>query len=164
MAEPGHPGAEGKPVTLREGIEGADTSGIPLFNDRYAQTWARIKCPRGMRLKTSAHSVLGQGFNNCVKSNPNLPCCTLPKMQTGRGFATIAHWNEPRALSIGEAKRIASYPDEWITKGDYSAQWACIGNSVPPLFMRAIAGHVRREMLDILSPASYDEGSTKERE
>jgi DNA (cytosine-5)-methyltransferase 1 len=31
--------------------------------------------------------------------------------------------------------------------GKYSEQWARIGNSVPPLFMRAIAQHLRERIL-----------------
>jgi DNA (cytosine-5)-methyltransferase 1 len=76
-----------------------------------------------------------------------MPCCTLPKTQTGRGFATIAHFSEQRALSIGEAKRIGSFPDVFQTVGDYSTQWMRIGNSVPPLLMRSIARHIRAEIL-----------------
>ena len=53
----------------------------------------------------------------------------------------------PRALSIGEAKRIGAFPDPYLVTGTYEQQWASIGNSVPPLFMRAIAAHVR-ELID----------------
>jgi len=44
--------------------------------------------------------------------------------------------------------RITSFPDEMMFTGPYSVQWERIGNSVPPLFMHAIAEHVRREILD----------------
>jgi len=40
-----------------------------------------------------------------------------------------------------DVKRAGSFPDEYLTTGDKSA-WACIGNSVPPLFMRSIAYHI----------------------
>lgn len=70
-------------------------------------------------------------------------------MQTGTGFATICHPLEPRSLSIGEAKRIQTFPDDFILTGSYANQWARIGNSVPPLFMKQIAGHIKKNILAV---------------
>jgi len=58
------------------------------------------------------------------------------------------HPDEPRELSAGELKRIASFPDGFQFVGRWTDVLARIGNSVPPLFMRAIARHVRAEILD----------------
>jgi len=115
---------------------------MPRFNDRYARLWDEI--PVGK----SAQFILGTGFNNCVKLNPRKPAPTLPKMQTGRGFATIAHPFKRRALTIEEAKYLSSYPSPFRLYGDYSQQWACIGNSVPPLMMEAIARHIKENILN----------------
>lgn len=144
---PSHPQAESAPMILRNVLHGADVSGLPDFNDSYARLWKKIPVPRGQQLASSAAHVIGKGFNSCVKPNPNMPCCTLLKTQTGRGFATIARWDEERALSVGEAKRIGSFPDRFSLIGNYSTQWMRIGNSVPPLFMRSIAQHIRHEIL-----------------
>jgi len=141
--EPEHPGAEHRLITISEAISDADISGVPSFDDRYAQLWPKVPIPKGERLKSAAHMIIGKGFTSCVKPNPYNVSPTLSKVQTGRGFATIAHWAEARALSIGEAKRIGAFPDSMRLIGTYSEQWASIGNSVPPLFMRAIALHVR---------------------
>lgn len=145
---PTHPKPQCSPISLRDALMNVVITETPKFNDRYARLWSQISTPTGKRLTSSAAMVIGKGYNSCVKPNPNMPCCTLPKTQTGRGFATIAHWHEPRALSIAEAKRITSFPDEMMFTGPYSVQWERIGNSVPPLFMHAIAEHVRREILD----------------
>jgi len=148
---PSHPTAENQLISLKLAVKGSDISGLPNFNDKYAQLWNKIPMPTGKKLNCSAEFVIGKGFNSCVKPNPNMPCCTLPKMQTGRGFATIVHWDEARALSIGEAKRIGSLPDEFQLVGNYSTQWMRIGNSVPPLLMRSIAIHIRRKILANIS-------------
>jgi DNA (cytosine-5)-methyltransferase 1 len=140
--EPSHPKAVSQPTAIGQAVVGADVSGCPPFNDKYAQLWDLV--PRG----GNASDVIGTGYSNCLKPNPNRPAPTLPKTQTGRGFATIAHWDEKRALSIGEAKRAGSFPDQFQFIGEYSERWARIGNSVPPLLMNAIAGHIRREILD----------------
>ena len=51
-------------------------------------------------------------------------------------------------FSIGELRRIASYPDDFLFFGEWRNASARIGNSVPPLFMKAIAGHLKVEILD----------------
>jgi DNA (cytosine-5)-methyltransferase 1 len=58
------------------------------------------------------------------------------------------HPEEARLLTEWELKRAASYPDPFQFIGDYDMMLARIGNSVPPLFMRAIATHVRTQILD----------------
>jgi len=71
---------------------------------------------------------------------------TLQKSVTFGGV-TIWHPQEERNLSIGELKRISSFPDDFVMPTDYEAAVARIGNSVPPLFMRAIAAHVQQTVL-----------------
>ena len=141
--EPSFPKPHGPIVSIMEAIKGADTSGVPTLSPQYADIYHQI--PFGGNAsdvwKTKTH------FSDCIKPHPNKPCCTLPKMQTGKGFATIVHPFEPRALSIGEAKRIQTFPDDFVLTGSYSDQWARIGNSVPPLFMKQIAGHIRANIL-----------------
>lgn len=63
------------------------------------------------------------------------------------GGITVWHPYEERNLSKSELKRIASYPEKFSFFGDYESAVNRMGNSVPPLFMRAIALHVRREIL-----------------
>jgi DNA (cytosine-5)-methyltransferase 1 len=119
----------------------AGYQGLPAFDDSYAKLWPRV--PVG----GNAGDLLGKGHNSCVKVNPDRPSPTLPKMQTGRGYATICHPLEPRALTIEEAKIIGSFPADFKLSGAYAEQWARIGNSVPPNLMRAIATHIREKIL-----------------
>ena len=46
-----------------------------------------------------------------------------------------------------EIARVGSWPDEYTFNGEYKDWIARIGNSVPPLFMRSIALHIRCEIL-----------------
>lgn len=139
---PSHPRAASVPLSLAAAVAGADVSGLPAFTDSYAALWPRV--PYG---GNAADVTPGKGYTSCRKPHPDRPCPTLMKTQTGRGFATISHWSERRALSVGEAKRIASFPDPFVLMGRYAEQWARVGNSVPPLLMRAIAAHVRAAIL-----------------
>ena len=60
----------------------------------------------------------------------------------------IIHPDCERYLTIAEMKRIASFPDDYQFHGDRKDRVSRIGNSVPPNLMRAIAEHIRTEILD----------------
>lgn len=113
----------------------------PPFNDKYAKVWSLLKPGQ------SANVFLDNGYQNTVKLNPYKPAPTISKLQTGRGYATLTHWAEPRALSIEEAKALHSFPPDFKLKGTYQEQWARIGNSVPPLLVKAIAETIRIRIL-----------------
>jgi len=57
------------------------------------------------------------------------------------------HWSERRTLTIEEIKRGASFPDSYKLVGNFEKQWERIGNSVPPNLMRAIATHIKENIL-----------------
>jgi DNA (cytosine-5)-methyltransferase 1 len=54
---------------------------------------------------------------------------------------------ERRKFTIAELKRICAFPDDFILTGTYAQQWERLGNSVPPLMMRAIAETIRDKIL-----------------
>ncbi len=71
-----------------------------------------------------------------------------PTILQESGSGGHMHSAEPRLLHTGELKRIASFPDTFKFVGSWKDSVKRIGNSVPPLFMRAIAEHIRQEMLE----------------
>lgn len=167
--EPSHPKPKTKPIPLRDVLPSLGGSNsqqnlhwytpaskpactlvktasvylvMPAFNDKYAKLYNRV--PVG----GNAKHVIGTGACSCQKPDKNRPSPTLPKMNTGRGFATICHPEQPRALTIDEAKIIQSFPEQFQFIGTYQQQWARIGNSVPPLLMLSIASHIRSDILN----------------
>lgn len=70
-------------------------------------------------------------------------CKTMRPGQCG-----FLHPAENRYLSTAELKRICSFPDDYQFAGSLEEHWARMGNSVPPLLMRAIASHIRTEILE----------------
>jgi DNA (cytosine-5)-methyltransferase 1 len=54
---------------------------------------------------------------------------------------------ERRKFTIAELKRICAFPDDFILTGTYAQQWERLGNSVPPLMMKAIAETIRDRVL-----------------
>lgn len=55
------------------------------------------------------------------------------------GIASVSHPVERRKFTIAELRRICSFPDDFVLVGTYAEQWTRLGNSVPPLMMRAVA-------------------------
>lgn len=97
----------------------------------------------------SAESVTKKGinFNNMKKPDPERMMFSIPKTVTNRGAFSIVHPYQKRLLNIYELKRLHSIYDDYQIIGKFEQQWACIGNSVPPLFMRSIARHIRENIL-----------------
>ena len=81
-----------------------------------------------------------------LRLSPDRPLPTIQK-DVGNTTTGLCHPFEIRKLTIPEIKRLSSYPDSYQMIGDFKDKWARIGNSVPPLFMRSIAKHIRSEIL-----------------
>jgi DNA (cytosine-5)-methyltransferase 1 len=62
----------------------------------------------------------------------------------------VYHHTDCRVLSLDELRALASFPFAFCLAGDYEDAWQRIGNSVPPLFMEAIARNIRIEILSKL--------------
>lgn len=142
----GYPEPTGKPIVWGKSMGSLNQTRPPELQDnRFTRFWSRV--PVGGALD----DVLGKGRNqnNMVKPDPRLPFPTVPKSQTNRGAACMVHYAERRMISISELKRISAYPDDFVFSNDYFEQWAQIGNSVPPLFMYAIANHIRNTILTV---------------
>lgn len=52
-----------------------------------------------------------------------------------------------RKFTIAEVKRLCAFPDDYVLTGSYAQQWARLGNSVPPLMMKAVAEALRNRVL-----------------
>lgn len=95
--------------------------------------------------------INGQSFN-LKRLDYNRPSRTIlksigrPNSHYGGG---LIHPDFNRHLTIEELKRVGSFPDLFqFAYVNFQSTWERIGNSVPPLFMKAIAEHIRTEILD----------------
>ncbi len=77
-----------------------------------------------------------------IRLDPDRPCPTIPK-SVGGSTTGLVHPTEIRRITMSEAKALASYPEGFRLVGNYAERWARVGNSVPPLFMRAVAARLR---------------------
>lgn len=138
--EPSHPEAESLPICVGAILP---ASSPRLANsERVQKLWHRLKIGQsGDELPESNGNWFG-----LQKVDPAKPCPTLTKGWTaGTG---LLHWRECRFLSVPEMAQIGSFGLDFAFSGLPSDAVKRIGNSVPPLFMRSIASHIKAHILD----------------
>ena len=133
---PSHPRPAKKPIKVKDAL--VDIPPGPPENHRkqVIEAWERSKPGKSLR-----HSNKYVGSFQSFKLNPQRPPYVLIKNH--RHW----RWDVPRLLNDLEIKRICFFPDDFILlPAKKEAQQ--IGNSVPPNLMRAIAEHIRMNILD----------------
>lgn len=145
---PSHPRALARPITVREALDGVVPRTFGEYRPNPSAQRVKASLSRIVAGKNHAASTgTNRGFN-LARLHWDRPAPTIVKMVSLSGqYAGLVHPVEDRLLTIEECKRLSSFPDAFQMVGPYEEQWARLGNSVPPLFMRAIAWHVRRHVL-----------------
>lgn len=137
--EPSFPEASGRPVTVREALSGLTAN--DLKGSAIGSPELKTKAPF-IRQGACADEVCGGRYFNTIRLAWNRPAQTVIKTRN------LLHPEEHRYLSIGECKRIASFPDSFAFPWNHSTAWAQIGNAVMPKFMEAVACHIKESILE----------------
>ncbi|MER5302294.1 DNA cytosine methyltransferase [Streptomyces lasiicapitis] len=143
-----HPAPQARPVTVREALAALDDPGPFQRPSAKAARVAPLIAPG----RNGGDTLTGLGGKKAFFSLQRLawdrPAFTLVK-QFSPSRNGVLHPAEDRNLGVREIARLQSFPDafDW---GDSAVDqvWARIGNSVPPLMMRAIAQTQREYILD----------------
>lgn len=75
-----------------------------------------------------------------MRLNYDLPSSTVLNVRKSM-------WIHPtinRALSIREAARLQTFPDDFVFEGTKDSQYQQVGNAVPPMLSNAIAQQILR--------------------
>ena len=88
-----------------------------------------------------------------IRLDPERPCPTIQKSQPQSSTTGLIHPFEVRHLTISEIKLMSSFPAEFRLEGSFHEKWARVGNSVPPLLMKAIAEQIRHHFFTHKSSA-----------
>ena len=140
------PKAQSRLITVRHALAeirgGQAIEPTPVREtDKMAMFMAKV--PQGK----SAGDYLKSGYQ-WVKASWDKPCPTIIKNVTWGKYHFIWHPTEHRNFNSRELARLQSFPDNFEFVGTYSDIVGRIGNSVPPLLMRAIAARISEVMFD----------------
>jgi len=142
-AEPKHPEAISRPLTVRDAWADLDGPGryMPLTGKIAAL--APLMPPGRNGKEVLLRAGRQGGFWDNWRLRWDRPSRTLTRSTTA-----LIHPDEDRPLGAREAARLQSFPDEfdWGPSSTWSQAFARIGNSVPPLLMRAIAMSLRDQL------------------
>jgi DNA (cytosine-5)-methyltransferase 1 len=148
--EPSHPKGKNDVISLRNALIGLSNcqdagSNHVWINEQERQTkWGLIApvIKSGQRIRPNGQYI--RLFWDRVH-----PTITKPGIEGLAPYLSNQHCHptENRTLSIRELARVASFPDSFQFIDAIHHGASRIGNSVPPLFMRAIAQHIREHIL-----------------
>lgn len=130
--EPSFPAPQTRPIPLREAFAGLPVDSTVRLPRSVYVLWRQAKPGQSLAEVHERGS-----FFNCTKISPNKPSPTITKSSD-----KVLHWRYPRPLNTAELKRACSFPDCYKFAGTDSDAWERMGNSVPPLLMKAVAEHV----------------------
>ena len=133
-----HPKPQTRPMTVNECLQGyrSPTRQEPS-KTFFKENVERLKPGEGLnKLHPKGHY-----FGN-RKIDPDKPAPTIIR----KGYR---EWVFPDNLTVepDEAALLQSFPKSFKWVGSPNQQWARIGNSVPPNLMKAIALHIKEEIL-----------------
>lgn len=77
------------------------------------------------------------------------PSRVITQKTSDLSAAGVCHPFEHRKHSIAELKRLMSFPDDFKLIGTYQQQGERLGRAVPPLLMKAVALHIKENILNI---------------
>jgi len=134
--EPSFPQPQTKPRTVRDAIGHLPKGEQGKHQPQVIDAWYKSK--PGQSLCKAVRYV---GSFQSVRLDPNRPSNTQIKAHSNW------HYEVPRHLTIQEASLLQGFPDTFKWHGTQTDIKAHIGNSVPPNLIKAIAEHMKIEIL-----------------
>lgn len=133
--------------TLESGEVSSDPLHWSITHPEHVITWLK-DVPEGMSAHDNENPELRppSGFNTTYKRIKwNEPCSTISTNFSMISGCRNVHPTSTRSLTIREATRVQSFPDEFIFEGNWGAIRKAIGNAVPPLLAQIIAKAIKTQ-------------------
>ena len=134
-----HPKPQTKPITIKQALNGYRSPRVQYSNNEFIKS-VIYKVKPGDSL--SKYHPKGNYFNY-RKLDENKPCPTITRSGYGQLIMPDNRIAEPEELAI-----LQSFPKNFKWTGKPSQQVERIGNSVPPNLMKAIALHIKENILN----------------
>ena len=88
---------------------------------------------------------------------PNEPARTITRWVFHPGSGRYYHPYDNRVITIREAARLQSFPDQFVFEGTYIQKSHQVGEAVPPLLAQAFAKEAKNSLLGERTPHILDE-------
>lgn len=146
--QPSYPTPKTKPITLKEALEDVCNTSVDIDESKYPAHTLSYALLAKMKPWEGGHQYHPRcamfGLRRLAWDKPSR---TVLREDGGGASCQCCHPTENRRLTIPEIKRVGSLPDSFQLIGKVGDQWARVGNSVPPMFMKAIAEHIYTHIL-----------------
>lgn len=155
-AEPVHPLPLPYRYSVRDALPWILDVRQSLFNGRDQRSakgkpCPTVNCSQGVGASSGSQYwieiITGNNKFESVWGLPNVPKPTVMASGANKQGGYIRNGVKKRKFTIAELKRICAFPDDFVLLGSYAQQWERLGNSVPPLMMKAIAETIRDKIL-----------------
>ena len=154
---PSHPKPQTAPTPIKDVLQGVVSTEQEIEDSKYPEHYSVMPLIKQMKQgeRGSDYHVNGSYFG-LARLHWDRTASTILQGDAKHISCSAIHPDEDRKLTIPELKRIGSFPDDFILTGTYEQQWERIGRAVPPLMMKAIAEHVRYNILDKINGFDND--------
>jgi DNA (cytosine-5)-methyltransferase 1 len=108
--------------------------------------------PQGGSWRDIPHDLLPEGLKRARRTDhtkrygrlhPDALCSTV-LTKCDPHWGSFFHPTQDRVISVREAARIQSFPDNYIFSGSITQQYEQVGNAVPPLLGKAIGDEIMK--------------------
>ncbi|NCB97221.1 MAG: DNA (cytosine-5-)-methyltransferase [Bacteroidia bacterium] len=112
---------------------------VDFANNHITRKHSADSIYRYMKLNFGERDKLGR----VDRLNPHLPSKTVIAGGTNGGGRSHLHPFIPRTISVREAARLQTFPDDYVFTGPVARQFTQVGNAVPPVLAAQIAKSIR---------------------
>ena len=109
-----------------------------------------LHCEKLSKIANNSDNNKNHGGHKDVygRIDPAAPAPTMTTACTNPSKGRFVHPTKHHGISVREAARIQSFPDDYIFKGGLGQSGRQIGNAVPVDLGKALLKHIKKQLID----------------